>query len=55
VRESAELSYAREQELIELDRRILFLLQSAGRWCRRYLQRGRGRQGAGQPLGQAAG
>src|SRR6478735_6646378 len=30
VRESAELSYAREQELIELDRRILFLLQSAG-------------------------
>src|SRR5688572_11910716 len=30
VRESAELSYAREHELIELDRRILFLLQSAG-------------------------
>jgi DNA-binding MarR family transcriptional regulator len=30
VRESAELSYAREQELIELDRRILFLLQSPG-------------------------
>ncbi len=30
VRESAELSYAREQELIELDRRILFLVQSAG-------------------------
>jgi DNA-binding MarR family transcriptional regulator len=30
VRESAELSYAREQELIELDRRILFLLDSAG-------------------------
>lgn len=30
VRESAELSYAREKELIELDRRILFLLQSAG-------------------------
>jgi DNA-binding MarR family transcriptional regulator len=30
VRESAELSYAREQELIELDRRILFLLQKPG-------------------------
>ena len=30
VRESAELSYAREQELIELDRRILFLLHSPG-------------------------
>lgn len=30
MRESAELSYAREQELIELDRRILFLLQNAG-------------------------
>lgn len=30
VRESADLSYAREQDLIELDRRILFLLQSAG-------------------------
>lgn len=30
VRESAELSYAREQELIELDRRILFLLQNPG-------------------------
>ena len=30
VRESAELSYAREQNLIELDRRILFLLQSPG-------------------------
>ena len=28
------LSYAREQDLIELDRRILFLLQSPGRWCR---------------------
>lgn len=30
VRESAELSYSREQDLIELDRRILFLIQSAG-------------------------
>src|SRR5688572_19161780 len=30
VRESAELSYAREQYLIELDRRILFLLQERG-------------------------
>jgi len=30
VRESAELSYSREHNLIELDRRILFLLQSAG-------------------------
>lgn len=30
VRESADLSYAREKNLIELDRRILFLLQSAG-------------------------
>jgi DNA-binding MarR family transcriptional regulator len=30
VRESAELSYAREQDLIELDRRILFLLQNPG-------------------------
>ena len=30
VRESAELSYAREQYLIELDRRILFLLQDRG-------------------------
>ena len=30
VRESAELSYSREHELIELDRRILFLLQGAG-------------------------
>ena len=30
VRESADLSYGREQELIELDRRILFLLQGAG-------------------------
>ncbi len=30
VRESAELSYSREQYLIELDRRLLFLLQSAG-------------------------
>lgn len=30
VRESAELSYSREHELIELDRRIVFLLQSAG-------------------------
>jgi len=30
VRESAELSYSREQYLIELDRRILFLLQERG-------------------------
>lgn len=30
VRESAELSYAREQDLIELDRRILFLLHNPG-------------------------
>jgi DNA-binding MarR family transcriptional regulator len=30
VRESAELSYSREHDLIELDRRIVFLLQSAG-------------------------
>lgn len=30
VRESAELSYSREHELIELDRRILFLLRGAG-------------------------
>jgi len=30
VRESAELAYAREQYLIELDRRILFLLQDRG-------------------------
>ncbi len=30
VRESADLSYSRERSLIELDRRILFLLQSAG-------------------------
>ncbi len=30
VRESAELSYARERELIELDRRILMMLQTAG-------------------------
>ncbi len=30
VRESAELSYSREQDLIELDRRIRFLLQGAG-------------------------
>ena len=30
VRESAELSYAREQYLIELDRRILFRLQDRG-------------------------
>ncbi|MXP25259.1 MarR family transcriptional regulator [Altererythrobacter indicus] len=30
VRESAELSYAREIELAELDRRILFLLRSVG-------------------------
>jgi len=30
VRESAELSYAREIELVELDRRILFLLRSQG-------------------------
>lgn len=30
VRESAELSYAREVELAELDRRILFLLRSVG-------------------------
>jgi len=30
VRESADLSYAREYPLIELDRRILFLLQGAG-------------------------
>lgn len=30
VRESAELSYAREQHLIELDRRILFLLNDRG-------------------------
>lgn len=30
VRESAELSYSREHDLIELDRRILFLLRGAG-------------------------
>jgi len=30
VRESAELFYAREMDLVELDRRILFLLHSAG-------------------------
>lgn len=30
IRESADLSYSREYPLIELDRRILFLLQSAG-------------------------
>lgn len=30
VRESADLSYSREYELIELDRRILFLLQGSG-------------------------
>ena len=30
VRESADLSYSREQYLIELDRRILFLLQDRG-------------------------
>ncbi len=30
VRESAELSYAREIDLVELDRRILFLLRTAG-------------------------
>lgn len=30
IRESAELSYAREQYLIELDRRILFLLHDRG-------------------------
>ena len=30
VRESAELSYAREVELVELDRRILLLLRSVG-------------------------
>jgi DNA-binding MarR family transcriptional regulator len=30
VRESAELSYSREHDLIELDRRILFLLQGSG-------------------------
>src|SRR5690606_20682113 len=30
VRESADLAYAREQYLIELDRRILFLLQDRG-------------------------
>lgn len=30
VRESAELSYAREIDLVELDRRILFLLRSQG-------------------------
>src|SRR5690606_38979919 len=30
VRESAELSYSREHDLIELDRRVMFLLQSAG-------------------------
>lgn len=30
VRESAELSYSRELDLVELDRRILFLLQSVG-------------------------
>lgn len=30
VRESAELSYAREIDLVELDRRILFLLRNAG-------------------------
>lgn len=30
VRESAELSYSREHELIELDRRVMFLLQRAG-------------------------
>ncbi|OYX08607.1 MAG: hypothetical protein B7Z08_08670 [Sphingomonadales bacterium 32-68-7] len=30
VRESAELSYARELDIIELDRRILFMLQGVG-------------------------
>ncbi len=30
VRESAELAYAREIDLVELDRRILFLLRTAG-------------------------
>src|SRR5690606_3436781 len=30
IRESADLAYAREQYLIELDRRILFLLQDRG-------------------------
>jgi len=30
VRESAELSYAREIDLVELDRRVLFLLKSKG-------------------------
>ncbi len=30
IRESAELSYSRELNLVELDRRILFLLQSRG-------------------------
>ena len=30
VRESAELSYARESDLVELDRRILFLLKGRG-------------------------
>lgn len=30
VRESAELSYARERDLIELDRRILMMLQTSG-------------------------
>lgn len=30
VRESADLSYSRERDLIELDRRIMFLLQRAG-------------------------
>lgn len=30
VRESAEMAYARELDLVELDRRILFLLQNAG-------------------------
>lgn len=30
IRESAELSYAREADLVELDRRILFLLRTVG-------------------------
>lgn len=30
IRESAELSYAREANMVELDRRILFLLRTAG-------------------------
>lgn len=30
IRESAELSYARELDIVELDRRILFLLQNVG-------------------------